>query len=33
MGDIFKLSAFAAASEFFEWVQVEIDVCIPHQKY
>ena len=31
--DIFKLSAFAAASEFCEWVQVGIDVCIPHHKY
>ena len=27
--DIFKLGAFAAASEFCEWVQVEIDVYIP----
>ena len=32
--DIFKLSASAAAaSEFCEWVQVEIDVYIPHCKY
>ena len=31
--DIFKLSASAAASEFCEWVQVEIDVYIPHKKY
>ena len=31
--DIFKLSASAAASEFCEWVQVGIDVCIPHRKY
>ena len=31
--DIFKLSAFAAAHEFCEWVQVQIDVYIPHQKY
>ena len=31
--DIFKLSASAAASEFYEWVQVEIDVYIPHGKY
>ena len=30
--DIFKLSASAAASEFCEWVQVGIDVYIPHQK-
>ena len=30
--DIFKLSASAAASEFCEWVQVEIDVYIPHRK-
>ena len=32
-GDIFKLSASAAASEFFEWVQVGIDVYIPHRNY
>ena len=31
--DIFKLSASAAASEFFEWVQAGIDVYIPHRKY
>ena len=31
--DIFKLSASAAASEFGEWVQVGIDVYIPHHKY
>ena len=31
--DIFKLGASAAASEFCEWVQVGIDVCIPHRKY
>ena len=31
--DIFKLSASVAASEFCEWVQVEIDVYILHQKY
>ena len=31
--DIFKLSASAAASEFCEWVQVEIDVYIAHRKY
>ena len=31
--DIFKLSASAAASEFWEWVQVGIDVYIPHHKY
>ena len=30
--DIFKLSASAAASEFCEWVQVRIDVYIPHRK-
>ena len=30
--DIFILSAFAAASEFCEWVQVGIDVYIPHRK-
>ena len=31
--DIFKLDASAAASEFCEWVQVGIDVYIPHCKY
>ena len=31
--DIFKLSASAAAGEFYEWVQVGIDVYIPHRKY
>ena len=31
--DIFKLSASAAASDFFEWVQVGIDVYIPRRKY
>ena len=31
--DIFKLSASAAASEVYEWVQVGIDVYIPHRKY
>ena len=31
--DIFKLGAFAAASEFCEWVQFGIDVYIPHRKY
>ena len=31
--DIFKPSASAAASEFCEWVQVRIDVYIPHCKY
>ena len=31
--DIFKLSASPAASEFCEWVQVGIDVYIPHRKY
>ena len=30
--DIFKLSVSAAASEFCEWVQVGIDVYIPHRK-
>ena len=30
--DIFKLSASAAASEFYEWVQVGIDVYIAHRK-
>ena len=33
MGDIFKLKAFAAASEFCEWVQIGIDVYILHPKY
>ena len=28
--DIFKLSASAAAIEFFEWVQVGIDIYLPH---
>ena len=31
--DVFKLDASAAASEFCEWVQVGIDVYIPHRKY
>ena len=31
--DIFKLRASAAATEFCEWVQVGIDVYIPHRKY
>ena len=31
--DIFKLGASAAAIEFCEWVQVGIDVYIPHRKY
>ena len=31
--DIFELSASAAASEFCEWVQIGIDVWIPHRKY
>ena len=30
--DIFKLGACGAASEFCEWVQVGIDVYIPHRK-
>ena len=30
---IFKASVAATASEFCEWVQVEIDVYIPHRKY
>ena len=30
--DIFKLSASVAAREFCEWVQVGIDVYIPHRK-
>ena len=31
--DIFKLSASADASEFFEWAEVGIDVYIPYSKY
>ena len=31
--DTFKLSASAAASEFCDWVQVGIDVYIPHRKH
>ena len=31
--DIFKLGASAAAREFSQWVQVGIDVYIPHRKY
>ena len=31
--DILKLSNSVAVSEFCEWVQVRIDVCIPHGKY
>ena len=31
--DIFKLSASAAARELCEWVQVGIDVYIPHRTY
>ena len=31
--DIFKLGVSAAAREFREWVQVGIDVYIPHRKY
>ena len=31
--DIFKPSASVAASEFCEWVQVGIDLYIPHRKY
>ena len=31
--DIFKLGASAAANEFCEWVQVGIDVYIPHRRY
>ena len=33
LADIFKLSAFAAASEFCEWILVGIDVYMPHRKY
>ena len=31
--DIFKIGPSAAASEFCEWIQVGIDVYIPHRKY
>ena len=31
--DIFKLGTSATASEFCDWVQLGIDVCIPHRKY
>ena len=31
--DMFKISASAASSEFCDWVQVRIDVYIPHCKY
>ena len=31
--DIFKLSGSAAASEFCEWIQVGIDLYVPHRKY
>ena len=31
--DIFKLGASAAASELCEWVQVGIDVYVPHRRY
>ena len=31
--DIFKLGACAAASEFCEWIQVGVDVYIPHRNY
>ena len=31
--NIFKLGAFAATSEFCEWVRVGTDVYIPHRKY
>ena len=31
--DIFKLGVSAATREFCEWVQVRIDVYIPHRKY
>ena len=31
--NIFKFSASAAASEFCEWIQIGIDVYIPHRKY
>ena len=31
--DIFKLGGSAAASEFWKWVQVGIDVYVPYRKY
>ena len=31
--DIFRLGASAASREFCKWVQVGVDVCIPHRKY
>ena len=31
--DIFQLSTSATASEFCHWVQVRLDVYLPHQKY
>ena len=31
--DLFKLGAFATASEFCEWVKAGIDVYVPHRKY
>ena len=31
--DIFKLSVSTAASDFYEWVQVGIDVYTPHHTY
>ena len=31
--NIFKVSAFAAASKFYEWVQVGVDVYISRRKY
>ena len=31
--DIFKLGVSAAASESCDWVQIGIDVYIPHRKY
>ena len=30
---MFKFGDSAAASEFYEWVQVGIDIYIPHRKY
>ena len=33
MEDIFKLGSSTDTSEFYEWVQVRINLCIPHQKY
>ena len=33
LGDVFKVGASASTCEFCEWVQVGIDLHIPHRKY